>query len=109
MPGNLWSADIHVHPSGSFLLASNRRLNIVTVLALASDGSVDASAPPAFTALDGQKPRGLALSPDGAMLVVAHQANNSFSVYDVDGGSGRLTVWGPPQPLAQSPVCVRFV
>jgi 6-phosphogluconolactonase len=98
-------ADLHVHPTGRTVYASNRGDDTIAVF------SVD----PANKSLSlvqsvptgGNGPRNFALTPDGAGLLVANQRSDSILAFQVDAVTGQLAATG--QKLeAPVPVCLTF-
>ena len=55
----------------------------------------------------GQNPRGFAIDPTGAYLVVAHQDSDTVATFAIDPATGDLTPTGCRLPVP-SPVCVKF-
>jgi 6-phosphogluconolactonase len=93
-------ADIVLAPSGDTVFASNRGHDSVVRLDLGAEGWQTTSWTPT-----GMVPRGLALSPDGATLVVANQDSNSLQVFAVTG-SGLVEQMTLP---SATPTVVRFL
>ncbi len=103
--GEKWNAEVRVHPSGTFLYASNRTHDSLAAFAIdPSSGELTLLE----IVLSGAKnPRNFAVSPDGKWLVCGHQETELVTVFSVDLTSGKLT---PTQHHARVPsaVCVLF-
>jgi 6-phosphogluconolactonase len=99
-------AEVQVHPSGSFVYASNRGHDSLAVF------SVDPkSGRLAFVerqSSQGRTPRHFALDPGGTWLVAENQDSNSIVVFRVDPQTGRLRPTGHVTELG-APVCAVFV
>lgn len=101
------SADIHVHPSGKFLYASNR-------------GDYDSIAAYKIDAKTGQLslieieqasivwPRNFAISPDGQYLLCANLNDDSISVFKVNQKTGALDFSGHKIEVPK-PLCIQFL
>lgn len=99
-------ADVHVHPTGRYVYASNRGDNTIAVFHVergAGRLSLIQSVP-----TGGDWPRNFALDPTGRLLLVAHQRSNSIVAFGVDPQSGQLSPTGARIELP-APVCLRFV
>ncbi len=101
------TAEIRIHPNGSFLYGSNRGHDSIAVFSINSaDGQLSAQ-PLEFVPTGGKNPRNFALSPDGRWLVAAHQDTPLLTVFRVDSSSGRLTRTPHTAEVAAC-VCVLF-
>jgi 6-phosphogluconolactonase len=100
-PGPSKAADLHVHPSGRFLYASNRGHDSLAAFAIEADGRLRALG----YAPTGDGPRGFALTPDGALLLVASQNAGDVRAYRVDPDSGALRPTGA-RTAVPCPVCI---
>jgi 6-phosphogluconolactonase len=78
----IWGADLHLADGGRRVWASERTASTLTSVAIAADGSLTSSG--AFVATEPQ-PRGFAVSPDGAHVVVAGELSTTVSLYAADG------------------------
>ncbi len=87
------SADLHVHPSGDFLYASNRGdANDVVVYRIEEKtGRLERIGRQREHI---QWPRTFTISPDGTHLLVANRRADAISVFDVDTNTGQLTYTG---------------
>ena len=61
-----------------------------------------------FVPTGGGKPRNLAFSSDRRWAIVTNHLGNNFTIFSVDGDSGRLMQHGPSIEL-EAPYCPRFV
>lgn len=97
------AADLHVHPSGRFVYASNRGHDSIAAFAVGADGELTALGQTAT----GKDPRGFAIAPDGRLLLAANQGSDDVTAYRLDPDTGL------PEPTGAwtsvpSPACVRF-
>lgn len=103
--GKSSAADIHIHPSGKYLYASNRGHNsIVSFRINDHSGKLKLMN---FTATEGKTPRGFVLSPDGNLLYVANQDSGNISVFKI-GPEGELSLRSEPE-LVPTPVRIELV
>ena len=104
--GDNSGADIHFHPNGRFLYASNRGHNSVVVLSVDPEqGKMQVEG---HTPVEGTIPRNFALTPDGQWLLVANQNSGTIASFRVDGATGRLSLVGVPKAIP-TPVCIQFL
>ena len=83
-------ADVQVHPSGSFVYASNRGYDSIAVFRVDKDrGSLRVVQHQSSL---GKTPRGMAIDPTGRFLLVANQDSDSIAVFAVDVETGTLSV-----------------
>jgi 6-phosphogluconolactonase len=95
-------ADVHVHPEGESVYASNRGHDSVVRFGL--DGGVPAFAGTVST--QGEWPRNFALGPAGDLLVAENQHTEDIATFGLDGA-------GDPSPTGHvveypTPVCCKF-
>lgn len=100
------TAEIHVHPSGKFLFASNRGNDSIAVFAI--DSSTGDLALVDHFSTQGKTPRNFEIDPTGKLLFVANQDTNTIVVFRIDPNSGRLTATGQTLHVP-SPVSLRFM
>jgi len=98
-------ADIHVHPSGRFVYASNRGHD--SIAAYRVDPTSGALSVVRHESTRGRTPRSFAIDPTGRFLIVANQDTDSLVPFRIDPDTGVLrssgeTTWAP------TPVCIRF-
>ena len=100
------TAEIHIHPNGKFLFASNRGNDSIAVFAINQhDGRLNLVGH--FSTL-GKTPRNFELDPSGRLLFVANEDSGNIVIFEIDLQSGKLTPTG--QTLnAPAPVSLRFV
>lgn len=102
--GESYCADIHVHPEGEFLYASNRGHNSIAVFKIEQDGQLVMVQ--THEAL-GDWPRNFAIDMSGKYLFVANQKSDNLAVLEIDSESGKLTDIGANFEVPQ-PVCITF-
>ncbi|WP_300441586.1 lactonase family protein [Christiangramia sp.] len=98
-------ADIHIHPSGKFIYASNRGHNSIAIFKVEDSGmlsNVD------FVPVAGKTPRNFAISPFGKYLYAASQDTGNITTYKINADTGKLK---PQEPVFEikTPVCLEFV
>jgi len=98
-------ADIHLHPSGQFLYASNRGHN--SIVSYEVDAASGELSNPNFTSTLGKTPRNFTISPDGAFLYAANQDSGNISVFKIDE-DGSLEQKGEPV-ASKTPVSLEFL
>lgn len=99
------SADIHIHPSGKWLYASNRgEHNNLAIYAIGASGQLQLLG---HQPSGGQTPRNFEIAPGGEFLLVANQDSGNVVSFRIDQDSGLLTeVANTPVP---TPVCLKFM
>ena len=101
------SADIHVHPSGKFLYASNRG-DYDSIAAFKIDAQTGL-----LTLIEIEQasivwPRNFAISPDGKYLLCANLKDDSISVFKINQKIGTLDFTGQ-QIAVPKPLCIQFL
>lgn len=99
------TADIHLHPSGTFLYVSNRGHNSIAAYAL-EEATGKLSLLDHFST-QGETPRNFAIVPTGDQLYVANQDSNNIVLFDIEK-NGKLTPKGSPFEI-KTPVCLEFL
>jgi 6-phosphogluconolactonase len=99
-------AEIHVHPSGKFLYASNRGHDSIALFSI--DSHTGALTLVDYFSTQGKTPRNFEIDPTGKFLFAANQGTNNITVFRIDPMSGRLTPTGHTLQVP-SPVCLKFV
>ena len=100
------TAEVVVHPSGKFLIGSNRGHNTIAVFAI--DQKTGRLTHIENQPTLGKTPRHFAVDPTGTWLLAENQDSDNVVVFRIDQKSGRLAPTG--QSLAvPSPVCAVFV
>lgn len=102
--GNNTGAEVVVHPNGTFVYASNRGDDNVSVFSIGTDGKVTLVGHIPV----GETPRSFTLDPTGAWMLVANQGSDTVTTYKVDASTGMATVSGSPLAFA-NPSFVGFV
>jgi len=96
--GTNTAAEVHVHPSGKWLLASNRGADDLAVFAI--DGATGKLSEPSFISSGGTTPRDFSLSPDGSRVYAANQGTGNVVPFDFDATHGTLTTTASPVLVA---------
>ncbi len=99
-------ADIQIHPSGRFLLCSNRIEQTIAIFTIDQHAGLLHAA--GHTSTGGEFPRSLALDPTGAWLLAGNEYSGTVVAYHVDSQTGSLEPTGPVCEMP-GPACVRFV
>ncbi|MBS4216958.1 lactonase family protein [Bacillus sp. FJAT-49711] len=99
-------ADIHIHPNGKFLYASNRGKDSITIFQInQQNGSLTRIG---YSSTYGKTPRNFAISPNGKYLFAANQNSDSIVLFRIDDKTGQLTE--PIKTIQVSePVCIKFL
>ena len=104
--GRSTCAEIHVHPSGAFLYASNRGHDSLAIFSVdPTRGTLQAMG---HHSTGGKTPRHFDFTPAGTHVISESQDSNTMQVSAVDAKTGLLKVTGAliPTPV---PICVVFV
>ena len=104
--GENTTAEIRVHPSGTFLYASNRGHDSIAAFALDEDSGMLTAL--GHTPTGGQTPRNFNVDPSGQYLLAANQASDNVVVFKIDPERGTLTATGD-EVAVPTPVCVLFI
>lgn len=102
--GDNFPADLHVHPRGHAVYASNRGDDTLAVFAVGGDGRLTLAQ---TIPTGGRWPRNFALDPSGSLLLAANQRSDSVVAFRVDEATGRLTPTGA-RVTVPAPVCLLF-
>jgi 6-phosphogluconolactonase len=102
--GQGWCADVHVHPSGHFLYASNRGDSSLAVYRV--DQASGELSLLGFESSRGKTPRSFVLDPQGEWLLTANQDSGDVAVFRIDARSGRLDYQSSLE--IPSPVCLKL-
>ncbi len=100
------AADIHIHPSGKFLYASNRGHN--TIASYKVDKNTGRLKNIEYVPTFGKAPRNFAISKNGKFLYVANQDSNNISIFNIDPRNGKLTSQLEPLEI-KTPVSLEFL
>ena len=101
-----YAADIHVHPSGRFVYASNRGHNSIAVFAV--DEVSGELTPAGHTSTAGEMPRNFTIDPTGGYLIAANEESDDIVVFRIAGQSGHLSASGERGSVF-TPTCLKFV
>ena len=96
-------ADIHVHPAGAFVYASNRGHDSLAIFRV--ETSSGRLTPVGHSATQGRTPRNFALDLTGQFLFAANQDSDTIVTFHVDTQTGRLEPTGEVLQLP-TPVCM---
>jgi 6-phosphogluconolactonase len=100
-----WCADIHVHPSGKFVYASNRGHNSITIFKV--DENTGTLSFIKTESTKGDFPRNFAIDPTGEFLWVANQNSDSIFIFKINIETGELNEVGNVE--IPTPVCLKFL
>ena len=100
------AAEIHIHPNGKFLYASNRGDD--SIAAFSIDPLTGHLKSIGHFPTRGKTPRNFEIDPTGSRLFVANQDSNNIVVFRVDGETGLLTATADVLDVP-SPVSILFV
>ena len=99
-------ADIHVHPNGKFLYASNRGHDSIAIFSIdQKSGKIEVVG---HQSTLGNHPRNFTINPSGAFLLVANKDSNNIVIFNINKETGSLTPNGEYVEVSQ-PVCVSFI
>lgn len=98
-------ADIHFHPSGTFLYVSNRGHNSIVIYEVNKEtGKLKMED---FVNTRGKTPRNFTFGPEGKFLYVANQDSDTVSIFEVDSVTGKLDTLREIFEV-KTPVCLEF-
>lgn len=99
------AADIHIHPSGKYLYASNRgHDSIVSFIIDEGTGKLDLIE---HTSTGGETPRNFAVTGEGNFFYVANQDTDNIVSFSIDPESGKLAESGEGLTV-KTPVYIEF-
>ncbi len=98
-------ADIHIHPGGAFLYASNRGHDSLAIFRV--DAASGRLTPAGHASTQGKTPRNFALDPIGTFLYAENQDSDTIVTFRIDTGTGALEPTGEVLQLP-TPVCMTF-
>jgi 6-phosphogluconolactonase len=99
------TAEVVVHPSGKWVLGSNRTQDSIAVFSF--DAAKEKLTHVGNYGDTVKVPRGFVLDPTGNFVLVGNQNGNSITVFRFNQQTGEMTRVGDPTPCP-SPVCLRF-
>ena len=100
------TAEVLLHPSGRFLVGSNRGHNSLVVYAV--DGATGKLTLVQHMPTGGKAPRAFNFDPTGRFVVVGNQDSDQIVVFKMDPATGNLTATGHTASLGK-PVSFEFV
>jgi 6-phosphogluconolactonase len=95
--GTNTGAEVWVHPSGAWVLGSNRGDDSIVVFAV--DVATGKLTPKGFTKSGGATPRDFTLDPSGAYVYVANQTTGNVVPFRFDAAQGTLAAVGTPESV----------
>lgn len=104
--GRGWCADVHVHPNGRFVYASNRGDSSLAIYGV--DETSGRLSLLGFESTCGRTPRSFVIDLHGKWLLVANQDSCDVVVFSIDDQSGLLTYRssiGLPSPVCLKLAC----
>lgn len=102
--GDSWCADIHVHPNGKFLYASNRGHDSIVIYEIdESNGMLKTIG---HESTQGGYPRNFMVEPSGKHLWVANQNSDNIVKFEINQQTGQLKKVDKVEIL--TPVCLQF-
>lgn len=103
--GHHQAADIHVHPSGTYLYGSNRGHDSIAIFEIDDEtGGIDLLG---FESTNGSWPRNFAIDPTGSFVFVENRRSDTVIGFMIDQSTGLLTRTGQTLNVPE-PVCMRF-
>jgi 6-phosphogluconolactonase len=99
------TAEVLVHPSGRFLVGSNRGHNSLVVYSIDKAGKLTLVQ---HIPTGGETPRAFNFDPTGGFVVVGNQNSDLITVFRMDAGTGKLTNTGHTAKVGK-PVSFEFV
>jgi 6-phosphogluconolactonase len=97
------ASDVHLHPSGRFLYASNRGCDNIAVFAVKpADGRLTAAG---SVPSEGKCPRNFVITPDGSLLLCANQDSGTVVAFGINRADGSLHPTGAVSAVP-SPTCL---
>lgn len=104
--GESIAADIHIHPEGKFLYASNRGHDSIVICNIDTDsGTLEVLG---HQSTKGAHPRNFSIDPTGEFLLVANRDTNDIVTFKIDRETGLLSPIGQVIRVPQ-PVCISFL
>ena len=100
-----YTAEVLLHPSGSYLYGSNRGHDSIAVFQVGANGTLK---PAGQVPTQGKVPRNFNLDPKGMWLLAANQNSDNVVVFRIDSKTGRLEPNGESARVV-APVCIKFL
>jgi 6-phosphogluconolactonase len=101
------AAEMHIHPNGKFLYASNRGHDSIAELSIDKNNGRLTLVNNFST--QGKTPRNFELDPGGSHLLVANQDTGNIVVFRIDPTTGRPAPISGPEIKVPAPVGITFV
>jgi len=99
-------AEVQVHPSGKFVYASIRGLDVIAIFTVdPATGKLTAAG---HQSSGGKTPRNFRMDPTGQFLLAANQGTGNVVAVRIDQGTGALTPTGSAIDVA-SACCIKFL
>lgn len=103
--GENLAADIHVHPNGKYLYASNRGHDSIVICSIEENNGVLKVL--GHQSTSGEHPRNFNIDPTGTFLLVANKDTNNIITFEIDLNTGQISPNGQVTKVPQ-PVCICF-
>ncbi len=100
-----YAADVHVHPSGKFLYASNRGHDSIAIFAIEAYGGTLSYL--GCQPSKGKIPRSFVIDPTGSFLLVANQDSDNIATFRINQHSGLLANTGHGAHVP-TPACLKM-
>lgn len=100
------AADVHVHPDGEYVFATNRGHDSIARFAT-QESPLNVTLMD-VTSTGGEWPRNFAVHPDGEWVFVCHQHTDDVMAFAFDADAGTLNRVGTAAELS-TPVCLQFM
>lgn len=84
---DIWAADIHITPDGSFLYTSERTSSVLSLFRV---NKANGALTFVKTFSTEKQPRGFGITPDSKFLICSGEKSTQVSVFAIDAGSGEL-------------------
>jgi 6-phosphogluconolactonase len=98
--GTNTAAEVWVHPSGAWVLMSNRGADDIAVFPVdATSGHIGT---PTFTPSGGTTPRDFTIDPTGTFVLAANEGTGNLAPFKFDAATGALTAAGTPVSLTNA-------
>jgi len=92
--GTNTAAEVHVHPTGAWLLASNRGADDIAVFPV--DAATGSLGSPTFTPAGGMTPRDFTIAPGGTLVYAANQTTGNIVPFIFNPATGVLSTTASP-------------
>jgi 6-phosphogluconolactonase len=99
------TAEIAVHPTGSFVYGSNRGHDTIAVFSVDGNGVLTLVE---YEPTRGRTPRNFAIDPTGRWLIAANERSDTLAVFSIDQTNGALSPVGPLASVG-APVSILFM